>query len=131
MKLVIGGFAQGKLNTVIKTIPGNSYLVFDGKLPNDAQLQNKKEETLVIINHFHLWVREEIKQDRNPKENILTFLDKNKDCVIISDEIGNGIVPMDAFEREYRETTGRILIELADKADEVVRVICGIQQRIK
>ena len=51
MKLVIGGFAQGKLNTVIKTIPGNSYLVFDGKLPNDAQLQNKKEETLVIINH--------------------------------------------------------------------------------
>ena len=131
MKLVIGGFAQGKLNTVIKTIQGNSYLVFDGKLPNDAQLQNKKEETLVIINHFHLWVREEIKQDRNPKEDIQTFLDKNKDCVIISNEIGNGIVPMDAFEREYRETTGRILIELAGKADEVVRVICGIQQRIK
>lgn len=131
MKLVIGGFAQGKLNTVVKTISGNSYLVFDGKLPNDAQLQNKKEEKLVIINHFHLWVREEIKQDRNPKEDILTFIDKNRDCVIISDEIGNGIVPMDAFEREYRETTGRILIELAGKADEVVRVICGIQQRIK
>lgn len=131
MKLVIGGFAQGKLNTVVKTIPDNSYLVFDGKLPNDAQLQNKKKEKLVIINHFHLWVREEIKQARNPKEDILTFIDKNKDCVIISDEIGNGIVPMGAFEREYRETTGRILIELAGKADEVVRVICGIQQRIK
>ena len=131
MKLVIVGFAQGKLNTVVKTISGNSYLVFDGELPNDAQLRNKKKEKLVIINHFHLWAREEIKQDRNPKEDIQTFLDKNKDCVIISDEIGNGIVPMDAFEREYRETTGRILIELADRADEVVRVICGIQQRIK
>lgn len=131
MKLVIGGFAQGKLNMVVKTIQGNSYLVFDGKLPNDEQMQNKKKEKLVIINHFHLWVREEIKQDRNPKEDILTFLDKNKDCVIISDEIGNGIVPIDAFERAYRETTGRILIELADRADEVVRVICGIQQRIK
>ena len=131
MKLVIGGYAQGKLNAVVKTIPNNSYIVFEGKLPNDEQLQNNREEKIIIINHFHLWVREEIKQDRNPKEDIQTFLDKNKDCVIISDEIGNGIVPMDAFEREYRETTGRILIELAGKADEVVRVICGIQQRIK
>ena len=51
--------------------------------------------------------------------------------MIICDEIGNGIVPLDAFEREYREHTGRILIELAGKADEVVRIICGIQQRIK
>ena len=50
---------------------------------------------------------------------------------MISDEIGNGIVPMDAFEREYREQTGRILIELAKEAEEVIRVICGIGQKIK
>ena len=72
-----------------------------------------------------------MEQNRNPKEEILTFIAQNRDCMIISDEIGNGIVPIDAFERAYRETTGRILIELADRADEVVRVICGIQQRIK
>ena len=47
------------------------------------------------------------------------------------DEIGNGIVPLDAFEREYREQTGRAEILLAKKADEVVRVICGIGQKIK
>ena len=41
-----------------------------------------------------------------------------------ADEIGNGIVPLDAFEREYREQTGRAEILLAKKADEVVRVIC-------
>ena len=38
---------------------------------------------------------------------------------------------MDAFEREYRERTGRILIRLAQEAEEVERVICGIGQRIK
>ena len=131
MKLVIGGYAQGKLNAVVKTIPNNSYIVFEGKLPNDEQLQNNREEKIIIINHFHLWVREQMEQNRNPKEEILTFIAQNRDCMIISDEIGNGIVPIDAFERAYRETTGRILIELAERADEVVRVICGIQQRIK
>ena len=43
----------------------------------------------------------------------------------------NGIVPIDSFEREYRERTGRILVKLAEQADEVVRVVCGIGQRIK
>ena len=56
---------------------------------------------------------------------------ENKDTIVIADEIGNGIVPLDAFEREYREQTGRAEILLAKKADEVVRVICGIGQKIK
>ena len=53
------------------------------------------------------------------------------DCILICDEIGNGIVPMEAEERTYRECTGRILEGLAAQADEVVRVVCGIGQKIK
>ena len=30
--------------------------------------------------------------------------------VVISNEIGYGIVPMDKFERRYRELTGRICL---------------------
>ena len=62
---------------------------------------------------------------------IFEFVEKYPDCVIISDEIGNGIVSIEAFEREYRERTGRVLVELAKKAEEVERVICGIGQKIK
>ena len=72
-----------------------------------------------------------MQRGENPKESILDFFTKYPDCILISDEIGNGIVPMDAFEREYREQTGRILIELAKEAEEVIRVICGIGQKIK
>ena len=38
---------------------------------------------------------------------------------------------MDAFERAYRELTGRMLIAIAQQAEEVVRVICGMGQKIK
>ena len=66
-----------------------------------------------------------------PKEPKASFVKKNPDCIIICDEIGNGIVPMDPFERVYRERTGRILISLAENAEEVERIICGIPQKIK
>ncbi len=51
--------------------------------------------------------------------------------VIVSEEIGSGIVPMDPFARAWREETGRILCKLAAQADEVWRVVGGIGQRIK
>ena len=62
---------------------------------------------------------------------MIAFVETHPGCIIISDEIGNGIVPVNSFEREYRERTGRILVELAGRAEEVVRVICGIGQKIK
>ena len=61
----------------------------------------------------------------------MDFVEKHPGVILVCDEIGNGIVPIDAFERTYREQTGKILIRLAQEADEVVRVLCGIGQRIK
>ena len=56
---------------------------------------------------------------------------KNPNVVIVTDEIGYGIVPADPFEREYRETNGRICTELAEYAECVFRVVCGIGKAIK
>lgn len=132
MKLVIGGYSQGKLNYVLQKSNPDNHMVLDKRLPDEHQLQEiAGQGKTVIINHFHSWIKEEIAQGGNPEEEIFTFLGKHPECIIISDEIGNGIVPIDAFEREYRERTGRLLVKLANQADEVVRVICGIGQKIK
>ena len=132
MKLVIGGRAQGKLNYVLQHMTDENYQIYDGVFPDEGELFNltKKNEWL-IVNRFHKWVNKELKENRNPEEELEAFLKKGVRFVVISDEIGNGIVPVDAFEREYRERTGRMLIKLAEQADEVVRVLCGIGQKIK
>ena len=127
MKLVIGGCAQGKLDYVLMKYHLQEDMVWDGMLPDDE----KMSQNPVIINHFHKWVKQRILDEGCPEEEVLSFLDRYEDCIIISDEIGNGIVPMEAFEREYRERVGRILVQLADRAKEVERVICGIGQKIK
>ena len=132
MKLVIGGYAQGKLDYILKESNQEHYVIFDSKVPNAEQLQEiARQGKTVVINHFHHWGKERISQGENMEEEIFAFLEKSPKCVIISDEIGNGIVPVNALEREYRERVGRILVKLAGQADEVVRVICGIGQKIK
>ncbi|MCM1134037.1 MAG: bifunctional adenosylcobinamide kinase/adenosylcobinamide-phosphate guanylyltransferase [Clostridium sp.] len=126
MKLIIGGYAQGKLKYVLEQYGLKDCRVWDGELPKEEE--NGKT---AVMNHFHNWVKSRLLSGGRPEEEIRVFLEKHPDCVIICDEIGNGIVPVEAFERQYRERTGRILIELAKKAEEVVRVICGIGQKIK
>ena len=127
MKLVIGGYAQGKLNYVQGKYNVDEIMVYDGEIPEKIE----EEKGTVVINHFHNWLKTKIAYGGCPEKEILEFVEKYPNCVIISDEVGNGIVPIEAFEREYRERTGRILVELAKRAEEVERVICGIGQKIK
>lgn len=126
MKLVIGGYAQGKLDYVLSKYHLNKNIVWDSILPDCTLVK----ET-IIINHLHLWIKNCMLEGRCPEEEILLFLDSCQDCIIISDEVGNGIVPINAFEREYRERVGKILIQVAERAEEVERVICKIGQKIK
>lgn len=134
MKLIIGGCSQGKLTYVLRKTGEDRCKIWDGILPGDAKSDTAKPDvpdTIVIVNHLHTFIKTSMQRGKNPKESIMDFITQYPDCILISDEIGNGIVPMDAFEREYREQTGRILIEIAKEAEEVIRVICGIGQKIK
>ena len=72
-----------------------------------------------------------IHKKRNPAHIGELLLQKNPDAVIVSEEVGYGVVPVDAFEREYREAVGRICTKLAAGSRRVTRVICGIGTVIK
>ena len=51
--------------------------------------------------------------------------------IVIADEIGCGLVPLDASEREKRERAGRLACMLAERADTVIRVVCGCPQILR
>ena len=129
MKLILGGYAQGKLNYAVTKYNVAEDHVFECVLPSIEEAE--KLEGTIIVSSLHKWIRKRIKEGGRPEEEISAFVKKHADSVIICDEIGNGIVPMDPFERVYRERTGRILVKLASDAEEVERVVCGIAQKIK
>lgn len=135
MELYIGGYAQGKLKFVLETRNKSRFIVIDGQsgdaLGEDFSGEATAKEQQIIWNHFHLWVREGMKKGMEIEKEAEAFLSKHPDCIIISEEVGNGIVPLDAFEREYRERLGRLLIRLAARAERVERILCGLGQRLK
>lgn len=137
MRLVIGGAAQGKLE-VAKKLVESEYHEDNGQIVSKAMIimdetYNKVEDLYgaTIINHYHLIIKRLLREKQDPELVMEELISQNPDVCIVSTEIGYGIVPMDAFEREYRERTGRICCKIAEKANEVYRVLCGIEMRIK
>ena len=54
-----------------------------------------------------------------------------RQSVLIGDEIGSGVVPMDPFERRWRDETGFLYQYLAREAETVERVWAGLAVKIK
>ena len=122
--IIIGGAFQGKTQYATKIYPELG--LTDGINCSLDEIRN-----CVAINKFHSFTRRWLLEGKT-KEALLTILENNRSLqLLISDEIGYGLVPIDDFEREYREFHGRVMTELAEQADCVERVVCGIPQRIK
>lgn len=50
---------------------------------------------------------------------------------VLAVETGAGLIPLHHAQRAFREAVGSMNYKLAQKADEVYRVVCGIPVRIK
>lgn len=51
--------------------------------------------------------------------------------VLVANEVGYGIVPMDALARRFRDEAGRLNQRLAALADQVVLVVAGLPLSVK
>ena len=107
-----------------------------GELENLEILLNRfnyiiKDEELCEFNcafNIHLAVR--IMLERG-QDGLTLFEGLKNFKVIICDEIGAGVVPMDRFERRWRDETGLLYQALAREAAVVDRVWAGLAMRLK
>lgn len=100
-----------------------------GRLPVGDQTQD-----IILWDHFHLCVRNWQQAGMTMDEmqdRIEAICRACRHLVIISDEVGNGIVPLQKGDRVYRDLVGNLLIGIASKAERVDRIICQIPQQIK
>lgn len=128
MILITGGAYQGKLAFAKTLAAKNSQItmILDGE-----HLAEEDAANAAIISRFHLYIRALLKQDRPVKQEVQKLLARNPDLILTVTELGCGVVPVDVFDRQYRETVGRTCCMLADEARAVYRVTCGIGTKIK
>ena len=124
MELIIGGAFQGKTDYAKKEHPSLTWR------DSGAMCEEELLSAEGILN-FQEYIKKEIREGRNPGNVGELLLKKNSGAVVVSEEVGYGLVPVDAFEREYREAVGRICTKLASGSHKVTRVICGIGTVIK
>ena len=112
MILVIGGIASGK-RTYIRSL-GYADKDMDPDPGSIAPVLLNLEESL------------------RPGELTQSQLDMiSRKNVISCCEVGQGVVPLAADERVWREAVGRTCAILATRAERVIRMVCGIPTVIK
>ena len=102
MIFVTGGIASGKRSFAIQLGLPEEACAFD--VHTLVRTSNYDEEMINRLEHMQL---------------------------VTCAEVGSGIVPLDACERAYRERVGRLSCALAERADVVVRMVCGIPVVLK
>ena len=124
MIMIIGGAYQGKLAFAKKRYPDVTWT--DGAVCEEEEIYSCRG-----IYHFHKYIERKIIAGETVDDLAEKIIKKNPKLILITDEIGYGIVPVDRLEREYREQTGRVCTRLAAYSEKVYRVMCGIGQVIK
>lgn len=126
MKLIIGGAYQGK-----KAYASREYQIKENMWADGATCQWGEVLSTPAVHNFHILIRRLLQEGTDVVSLGKELYEKNPQIVVVTDEVGYGIVPMEAEERAWREECGRVCTVLAQQAEEVVRVCCGIGRRIK
>lgn len=129
MRLVIGGACQGKRVYVMETYGIREEEILDGASLKPEKVSAGMEAR--CINNFHIFVKRLLAEGKAPREITEKLIDENPELIVIMDEIGNGIIPLEKSDRIWREETGRIGCFLAERAESVERIVCGLRMRIK
>ncbi len=130
MQLVVGGAASGK----------RSYAHSIGFV--DEQIAQAAIDARPVVADVQELVSARLAdyESRHPEADINQLMDdlfqeliaplKAKELVLC-DEQGAGVIPLEPHDRRVREISGRLCSELAQHATKVVRMVCGIPQVLK
>lgn len=125
MILITGGAYEGKTEYAVKRFGFSDADTADGKTASADEILKA-----ACITDYHEFVRR-ISAEQNPEEFTERLVRENPSTVVIMNETGCGIIPLEKSERIWREQTGRCGCIIAATASEVIRLCCGIPAVLK
>lgn len=120
MILIVGGAYQGKLDYAKSAFDLTDEDVFRC---TGAEIDFSRR----CINH----IEEFVYSNPDALEFFKTHREQWQDSILICRDIFCGVVPMGAETRAWRQATGRLCQYLAGEAEQVSRIFCGLEQRLK
>lgn len=100
-----------------------------------ALAENEGGGRVLLVDCLTLWLSNLLLADRDianaQRELIDALADVDATVILVTNEVGMGIVPENALARRFRDEAGRLHQEIAARADEVWMVAAGIGLPLK
>ncbi|MGN0600901.1 MAG: bifunctional adenosylcobinamide kinase/adenosylcobinamide-phosphate guanylyltransferase [Oscillospiraceae bacterium] len=126
MIIITGGAFQGK-----KEYAKKRFGFSDEDILNGGSCDLDTIFTAKCVTDYQLAVKRLLEENADPEEFTRRLCRENSGAVIIINEIGGGIIPLEKSERVWREETGRAGCIIAENSREVIRFVCGVPMKIK
>jgi len=123
MILVTGGIYQHKLDFIYEKFE----LTEEDVCFAENNIDYNKKVIYKLNNLIRCWNEE--KKDINSELAVL--IENCKEKIIVMDNVGSGIIPIEKNTCDLREIIGRAGCKLAENSVEVYNVLCGIGMKIK
>lgn len=111
---------------------GVEWVTVDASNGVEDGLRNATEEQSVLLDCATMWLTNLMMDEVDigtAQTNLLAALSEcAAPVVVVSNEVGQGIVPDNALARRFREAQGRLNIALAAHASTVWHVLAGLPQ---
>lgn len=114
---------------------GEGWNTVEAPLDLTPALGNATNADVVLLDCATLWLTNHILANTNLETAQNTLLNSLAQCqasvVVVTNEVGAGIVPDNALSRQFRLAQGQLNRALAAQADRVITVIAGLPLVLK
>ncbi len=126
MIFITGGAFQGKRELAADMLKIDKSQIVSGETCSREQLANA-----VCVSDYQLFIAKLLKENIDPVGFTEELIEKTNIKAIIMNEVGCGIIPIEKDERKWRELVGMTGCMIAQRAEAVIRVSCGIPVYLK
>jgi adenosylcobinamide kinase/adenosylcobinamide-phosphate guanylyltransferase len=114
---------------------GADWTTIEAPLDLATALRQAPADHTILIDCLTLWLTNLLLADHDPAAAETALLDalsaRTAPVLVVSNEVGQGIVPDNALARRFREAQGRLNIRVAAQADTVIQVVAGLPNLLK
>jgi adenosylcobinamide kinase/adenosylcobinamide-phosphate guanylyltransferase len=114
---------------------GEQWQTVEAPLDLAAALQAAPTSAAVLVDCLTLWLSNLMFAERDIAESIQrlegAMAARNGPLVLVTNEVGFGIVPDNALARRFRDLQGLMNQRIAARADRVVLMVAGIPMVVK
>jgi adenosylcobinamide kinase/adenosylcobinamide-phosphate guanylyltransferase len=114
---------------------GVGWTTIDAPLDLAATIEALPEHRPVLVDCLTLWLSNHLLAGHDVDAECARLVDvlsrPRGSCFVVSNEVGQGIVPDNALARRFRDAAGRLNQQVAAVADSVLLLVAGLPLKVK